>query len=177
MTASEPRAGLAERQAELVAALVAGGAPPAGFASGPLAAARAALLRKRAGEVARHWPLLAAGLGDGWPATFVRWASGRPTSGSLRDGWDLARTLRERGALPAAGAEELAVREAGLRYDGNTTPRPRRLPAVARAGGAVAVQIAGRVRLLRPAPRPPAPPRDVGGDPPDAAGSATWISD
>ncbi|MEV7327135.1 hypothetical protein [Micromonospora sp. NPDC093244] len=173
----EPRPGLAERQAELVAALVAGGAPPAGFAPGPLAAARAALLRKRAGEVARHWPLLAAGLGHGWPATFARWASGRPTTGSLRDGWDLARTLRERGALPPAGAEELAVREAGLRYDGHTAPRPRRLPAVTRAGGAVAVQIAGRVRLLRPAPRPPAPAADVGGGLSDAAGSAAWISD
>ncbi|MET8234780.1 hypothetical protein ABZS77_29310 [Micromonospora sp. NPDC005298] len=171
------RPGLAERQAELVAALVAGGTPPAGFAPGPLAAARAALLRKRAGEVARHWPLLAAGLGTAWPTTFVRWASGRPTSGSLRDGWDLARTMRERGTLPPAGAEELAVREAGLRYDGRATPRPRRLPAVARAGGAVAVQIAGRVRLLRPARRPPAPPGGVGGDLPDAAGSAPWISD
>ncbi|TNH23491.1 hypothetical protein FHG89_27105, partial [Micromonospora orduensis] len=141
---------------------------------GPLAAARAALLRKRAGEVARHWPLLAAGLGDGWPAAFVRWASGRPTTGSLRDGWDLARTLREQGELPPAGAEELAVREAGLRYDGHTTPRPRRLPAVARAGGAVAVQIAGRVRLLRPARRPPA---DFAGGARDTAGSAAWISD
>ncbi|MGC4880454.1 hypothetical protein ACLQ26_29785 [Micromonospora sp. DT43] len=147
---------LAERQAALVAALVAGGPSPAGFAAGPLAAARAALLRKRAGEVARHWPLLAAGLGAAWPATFADWAADRPTAGSLRDGWDLARTLRERDALPPGGAEELAVREAGLRYDGRAAPRPRRLPAVARAGGAVAVQISGRVRLLRPAARPPA---------------------
>ncbi|MDG4757087.1 hypothetical protein [Micromonospora sp. WMMD710] len=177
MSGTTPRAGLAERQAELVAALVAGGAPPAGFAPGPLAATRTALLRKRAGEVARHWPLLAAGLGTEWPATFARWASDRPPAGSLRDGWDLARELREQGLLPPAGAEELAAREAGLRYDGHTPPRPRRLPAVARAGGAVAVQIAGRVRQLRPALRPPAPPPDVGGRVPDAAGSASWISD
>ncbi|CCH20048.1 hypothetical protein [Micromonospora lupini] len=147
---------LAERQAELVAALVAGGPAPAGFAAGPLAAARAALRRKRAGEVARHWPLLAVGLGAAWPSTFADWAAERPTAGSLRDGWDLARALRERDALPPGGAEELAVREAGLRYDGRRAPRPRRLPAVARAGGAVAVQIAGRVRLVRPAARPPA---------------------
>ncbi|MCX5066191.1 hypothetical protein OOJ91_09900 [Micromonospora lupini] len=151
---------LAERQAELVAALVAGGPSPAGFAAGPLAAARAALLRKRAGEVARHWPLLAAGLGTAWPSTFADWAAERPTAGSLRDGWDLARALRERDALPPGGAEELTVRDAGLRYDGRRAPRPRRLPAVARAGGAVAVQIAGRVRLVRPAARPPA---QVGG--------------
>ncbi|MEU5785569.1 hypothetical protein [Micromonospora lupini] len=165
---------LAERQAELVAALVAGGPSPAGFAAGPLAAARAALRRKRAGEVARHWPLLAAGLGAAWPSTFADWAAERPTGGSLRDGWDLARALRERDALPPGGAEELAVREAGLRYDGRRAPRPRRLPAVARAGGAVAVQIAGRVRLVRPAARPPA---NLGGPARDAAGSAAWISD
>ncbi|MEU7949421.1 hypothetical protein AB0C50_32475 [Micromonospora taraxaci] len=149
-----PRAGLAERQAELVAALVAGGPPPAGFAPGPLAATRAALLRKRAGDVARHWPLLAAGLGVGWSTTFADWAARRPTAGSLRDGWDLARALRDQHALPPSAAEELALREARLRYDGRRTPRPRRVPAVGRAGGAVAVQIAGRVRLLRPAPRP-----------------------
>ncbi|TDC35364.1 hypothetical protein [Micromonospora sp. KC213] len=137
----------------MVAALVAGGTPPPGFAAGPLAAARLALLRKRAGEVARRWPRLAAGLGDAWWDTFRRWADGRPGSGPLRDGWDLARTLRDRGTLPAPGAEELAEREAADRYDGRTAPRPRRLPAVARAGGAVAVQVAGRVRLLRAAHR------------------------
>ncbi|MFC5945892.1 hypothetical protein ACFPZ4_31085, partial [Micromonospora harpali] len=46
---------LAARQAELVAALVAGGPLPAGFAPTPVDAARRALLRKRAGDVARHW--------------------------------------------------------------------------------------------------------------------------
>ncbi|MBY8872592.1 hypothetical protein K7640_12180 [Micromonospora sp. PLK6-60] len=144
---------LAARQAALVSALVAGGPLPPGFAAGPVEAARRALLRKRGGEVARHWPLLAAGLGADWPATFAGWAAGRPGNGSLRDGWDLARTLRERDALPPVAAEELALREAAARYDGRQAPRPRRLPAVGRAGGAVAVQLAGRVRLLRPAPR------------------------
>ncbi|RKN14280.1 hypothetical protein D7147_28760 [Micromonospora musae] len=144
---------LAARQAELVAALVTGGPVPPGFAPAPLAAARAALLRKRAGEVARHWPLLAAALGAEWPARFAAWATDRPTHGSLRDGWDLARALRDEGTLPPLGAEELAVREAGARYDGRRTPRPRRLPALGRVRGAVAVQLAGRVRLLRPASR------------------------
>lgn len=144
---------LAARQAELVAALVAGGPLPPGFDPAALAAARAVLLRKRAGDVARHWPLLAAGLGADWPATFARWAAGRPTGGSLRDGWDLAHDLRDRGALPPLGAEELAAREATHRYDGHGPPRPRRLPGWGRAGGAVAVQVAGRVRLLRPARR------------------------
>ncbi|SCG45417.1 hypothetical protein [Micromonospora coxensis] len=148
-----PSGDLAARQAALVAALVAGAPTPPGFATAPVAAARAALLRKRAGDVARHWPLLAAGLGDTWWETFRAWAADRPTKGSLRDGWDLARDLRARDALPPLGAEELATREASTRYDGRGTPRPRRLPAVARAGGAVAVQLAGRVRLLRPARR------------------------
>ncbi|MEU1590972.1 hypothetical protein [Micromonospora sp. NPDC005710] len=169
-----PRAGLAERQAALVAALVAGGAPPPGFAPGPLAAARAALLRKRAGEVARHWPLLAAGLGAGWSTTFADWAARRPTAGSLRDGWDLARALHDEDELPPAAAEELAVREARLRYDGRGAARPRRVPAVGRAGGAVALQIAGRVRLLRPARRAAT---HAGDGVPDAAGSELWISD
>ncbi|WP_091349978.1 hypothetical protein [Micromonospora rhizosphaerae] len=142
---------LAARQAALVATLVAGGPLPAGFAPAPVATARRALLRKRGGDVARHWPLLAAGLSAAWPTTFADWAADRPTQGSLRDGWDLARELRDRGTLPPLGAEELAVREAASRYDGRTAPRPRRLPAVAWVGGAVAVQLAGRVRLLRPA--------------------------
>jgi hypothetical protein len=147
--------GLAARQAALVAALVAGGAAPTGFDPGPLAATRGALLRKRAGEVARHWPLLAAALGAGWSPTFAGWAAGRPPGGSLRDGWDLARHLAGRGELPALGAEELAVREALSRYDGHRAPRPRRLVGLGRAGGALAVQVAGRVRLLRPAHPPP----------------------
>ncbi|MCM1020044.1 hypothetical protein, partial [Micromonospora sp. XM-20-01] len=96
---------LAARQAELVAALVAGGPLPPGFAPAPVEAARRALLRKRAADVARHWPLLAAGLGAHWPATFTTWADGRPSNGSLRDGWDLARELRDRGTLPPLGAE------------------------------------------------------------------------
>ena len=54
---------LAARQAALVAALVAGAPDPPGFDPARLAAARRALLRKRAGEAAKHWPVLAASLG------------------------------------------------------------------------------------------------------------------
>ncbi|MFD1236157.1 hypothetical protein ACFQ34_22935, partial [Pseudonocardia benzenivorans] len=61
-------AGLAARQAALVDALVAGAPVPDGFDPVRLATTRRALLRKRAGEAARHWPLLAAALGPGWPA-------------------------------------------------------------------------------------------------------------
>jgi hypothetical protein len=142
-------AGLAARQAALVAALTAGAPVPEGFDSRLVGVARAALLRKRAGEVAQQWPLLAAGHGDGWPAAFAAWAARRPTRGALRDGWDLARTLLAAGALPPLAAQELAAREAAWHYDGAAAPRPRRAPAVRRAAGAVAVQLAGRVRVLR----------------------------
>jgi hypothetical protein len=113
---------LADRQRALVDALVAGAPVPPGFDSRLIGVAREALLRKRAGDVARHWPLLAASLGSEWFATFASWAATRPTNGSLRDGWDLARTLRP---LDNAAAVELRLREAHFRYDGQSAPRPR----------------------------------------------------
>jgi hypothetical protein len=138
---------LAQRQAALVAALTAGAAVPSGFDARLVEVARVALLNKRAGEVARQWPALATM--PGWPAEFATWAAARPTHGSLRDGWDLARDLVDRGILPPRAAEELAAREASWHYDGHTTPRRRRAPALRRAGGATAVQFTGRVRILR----------------------------
>lgn len=140
---------LADRQAALVAALTCGTPVPDGFDPARVEAARAALLRKRAGEVARHWPLLAAGLGARWKPEFAEWAAARPTRGSLRDGWDLARDLLARDALPALAGAELAAREAAWRYDGASAPRARRGPAVRSAAGAVVIQVAGRVRVLR----------------------------
>jgi hypothetical protein len=140
---------LAERQAELVAALTAGAPVPEGFDGRLVEAARVALLRKRAGEVARQWPGTAAALGPKWTKEFLAWAGRRPTQGSLRDGWDLVRELAARGALPPAAGEELAAREAGWHYDGRSNPRPRRMPAVRRAGGSVVLQVAGQVRTLR----------------------------
>jgi hypothetical protein len=140
---------LAERQAGLVAALTAGARVPEGFDGRLVEIARVALLRKRAGEVAKQWPLLAASLRTEWMREFMDWAAARPTQGSLRDGWDLARDLAARGALPALAGEELATREATSHYDGHTAPRARRAPAVRRAAGTVVVQIAGIVRILR----------------------------
>jgi hypothetical protein len=140
---------LAERQAELVAALTSGAPVPNGFDGRLVEVARVALLRKRAGEVARQWPLTAAAFGRGWTRQFEGWAATRPTQGSLRDGWDLARDLAARDALPAFAGEELAAREALWRYDGVSAPRPRRAPALRRAAGTVVLQIAGRVRIWR----------------------------
>jgi hypothetical protein len=141
---------LAERQAELVATLTSGAPVPPGFDDRLVRAARVALLRKRAGEVARQWPALAAAHGSAWPREFARWAARRPTQGSLRDGWDLARDLGV--SLPASAAAELSAREVAWRYDGASAPRPRRAPAVRSAGGFVVFQIAGRVRTVRRAP-------------------------
>jgi hypothetical protein len=136
---------LAARQAALVAALVTGGEVPDGVDAGHLAVARSALMRKRAGEVAATWPLLAASVGHGFIANFAEWAATRPPYGSLRDGWDFARDLAAARRLAPFGQEELAAREVTWRYDGRTAPRRRRLPALHRAPGALVIQLAGRV--------------------------------
>jgi hypothetical protein len=128
--APPPGPDLAARQQALVAALVAGGELPAGFDPAALLATRTALRRKRAGDVARAWPLLAAAYGDAWPATFAAWAADRPPNGSLRDGWDFARAAGN--ALPALAREELAARERDLAYDGTGAPVPRRRGLLAR---------------------------------------------
>ncbi|WJK36556.1 hypothetical protein O7610_09535 [Solwaraspora sp. WMMA2065] len=146
--AATRRAELAAAQRALVASLVDDTDPPPGFDPYRLSVARTALLRKRAGEVARHWPLLAASLGDAWPAVFVRWATGRRSAGGLRDGWDFVRALAASDRLPGLAVAELAGREAGWCYDGSSAPRRRRLPAVRRLPGGWTVQVAGRVRTF-----------------------------
>jgi hypothetical protein len=146
-----PREELARTQASLVAALVAGAPTPPGFDERLVRATAASLRVKRAGEVAHAWPALAASMGPQWMSTFTGWADGRPPSGSLRDGWELARSLARQGALAEPARVELATREVRWRYAGDGPPRPRRLPAVRRVGAVVVLQVAGRVRtwLLR----------------------------
>src|SRR5262249_44037118 len=95
--AVEARARLAVQQEGLVAALVAGGDVPDGFDAVRVAAAARALRRKRAGEVARAWPMVAAAYGSGWTATFASWAADCPPRGSWLDGYDFA--LAHRGQL------------------------------------------------------------------------------
>jgi uncharacterized protein (UPF0276 family) len=114
---------LAADQGALVVALVAGGPDPAGFDVHRLSATRAALLRKRAGQTAGAWPVLAASFGADWARVFAAHAAGRPPAGALRDGWDLARALAP--ALERGAAAELADREAAYDYDGASPPRPR----------------------------------------------------
>ena len=139
-----PGGDLAARQAALVGALVAGEPDPPGFAPDRLAAARRALLRKRAGAAAAVWPRLAASLGPDWSVRFAASVGDRPPTGALVEGWDLARALRRRGELGDAAAVELAEREVTLRR----TPAGhahRRLPAARRAAGRLVVRVGRRV--------------------------------
>jgi membrane-associated phospholipid phosphatase len=126
---------LADRQAIVVAALVAGGDVPDGFDPALVRATRTALLRKRAGEVATAWPMLAASFGPQWTAEFGTWAAGRPPAGSRQDGLAFARSLGTR--LPRLAAEELAVRQSG------------RLFGLGHAPGIVAVRLFGRAWVVR----------------------------
>ncbi len=135
---------LAARQAELVATLVAGAPDPAGFDSDRLAVARRALVRKRAGEAAAVWPLLATALGSRWHDTFAVHVAGRAPTGALRDGWDLAEDLRRRGELDDSAAVELAERAVSLCRDG----RRRLLPTARRCPGGVVVQVRGRLHHI-----------------------------
>ena len=136
---------LAAAQRRLVECLVAGGPVPAGFDSVRVAVAARALLHKRAGEVARAWPRLAASLGADWPGVFMRWTDGRSPCGPWRDGWDLARANRDR--LDRAALLELAQREARWSYDGVGEPRRRPL-GVRRIPHGVVVQAFGRLVIL-----------------------------
>jgi hypothetical protein len=143
--------GLADRQAALVAALVAGAPVPAGFDAGRVAIARSALLNKRAGEVAHAWPALAAGLGTAWRPRFREWADGRPPRGPLRDGFDFARELARAGALPPPAVAELTAREGYWRYDGEGPMRPRGWPEwLRRPVGVLRVRRLTRSRGPRP---------------------------
>jgi len=117
---------LAAEQAALVRALVAGGPVPEGFDPGRVRATAAALARKRAREVARTWPVLAADLGDDFTDRFVAFAAGRPppaTGGALADGLAFARDLARRGRLGGDARVEALLAAARL------SPRPVRLPA------------------------------------------------
>ncbi|GIF95075.1 hypothetical protein [Catellatospora citrea] len=139
--------GLARRQEELVRALVAGAGVPAGFDAAAVAATQTALLRKRAEDVARTWPRLAASAGPGqWARTFSAWAAGRAPQGSLRDGWDYARAHPSR---DAAAVRELALRELLWAYDGETAPRPRRGPAARLHAGELLLRWRGRTLTYR----------------------------
>ncbi|HZM77037.1 MAG TPA: hypothetical protein VFC19_14980 [Candidatus Limnocylindrales bacterium] len=125
---------LAERQAEVVRCLVAGGPVPPGFDPERLAATRKALLRKRSGEVGRAWPELAASYGERWHDTFAAWAEGKPPLGSQLDGYDFALEHPPTGAA----AVELMVFEVSR----------RKPPAFQYRHRVLVINIGGRVRVF-----------------------------
>lgn len=135
---------LADRQAELVRTLVAGAATPPGFHEPHLAAARSALLSKRADEVRRVWPVLAHSYADRWRTVFATWATGRPPLGALRDGWEFARENPPEGAA----AVELMLFQTTWGYRRKAPPRKRMLPAIRFRRGVLVVQVARRVRVF-----------------------------
>ncbi|MGW0804228.1 hypothetical protein [Nonomuraea sp. NPDC002799] len=93
---------LAEAQARVVAALVAGAEPPAGFDQERIRAQASSLIAKRRGIVARIRPDAAAAAGPDLAAEFGAYARARdtPPPGYRADADDFAAWLRERGRLP-----------------------------------------------------------------------------
>ncbi|MET3806795.1 hypothetical protein ABIB25_003815 [Nakamurella sp. UYEF19] len=140
--------GYASAQAVLVAALTGTGPLPPGFDEVRIEAARKALLRKRAGETALQWPALAGALAADFLPRFSEWAAHRPTAGSVRDGWDLARDLASRSELPAPAVVELTEKRLLFSYRGRSAPRRRRAPRFARCQGRWLLQIGGRISTL-----------------------------
>jgi hypothetical protein len=140
---SGPRERLAAEQAALVRALVGGGPVPGGFDPGRVAATSAAVARKRAREVARAWPVLAADLGEGFTGRFLADAARRPPpgrGGALADGLAFAEALAGEGRLPdSARVERLAARAhlstRPVRLAATLTGSPRRLVVTVRAPG------------------------------------------
>lgn len=90
---------LAQRQLDLVRALVAGGPTPEGFDASALGVAAAALLHKRAGAARHHIPVAAASLGDRFDPLFTQWATHRPKSDSAAEAHEFIEHLYSIGEL------------------------------------------------------------------------------
>ena len=134
---------LAGQQADLVRALVGGGPVPGGFDPERVRATSAALARKRAREVARAWPVLAADLGEDFAGRFVADAARRPAparGGALADGLAFARALARQGRLSPNARVEAMLAAATLssrpaRLGLALAGPPRRLVVTVRAPG------------------------------------------
>jgi hypothetical protein len=134
---------LAAEQAALVRALVGGGPVPGGFDPGRVAATSEALGRKRAREVARAWPVLAADLGEDFTGRFLAEAAHRPPparGGALADGLAFARSLTRQGRLSPNARVEAMLAAARLsarpvRLAATLAGPPRRLVVTVRAPG------------------------------------------
>jgi hypothetical protein len=105
------RQALAAQQAQLVAALTAGAAPPAAFDPAQLHVAARALHRKRARAVAKTWPALARSLGHRFHDRFTGYATGHPlpATGPAADGCAFAEYLLRENDLPDHARVELLL--------------------------------------------------------------------
>jgi hypothetical protein len=134
---------LAAEQTALVRALVDGGPVPAGFDPDRVRATAAALARKRAREVARAWPALAAELGDDFTARFLADAARRPPparGGALADGLAFAGALAHTRRLSGNARVEAMLAAARLstspaRLAAAVAGPPRRLVVTVRLPG------------------------------------------
>jgi hypothetical protein len=134
---------LGAEQAALVRALIDGGPVPGGFDPDRVRATSAALARKRAREVARAWPALAAELGEDFTGRFLAEAARRPPparGGALADGLAFADALARQGRLPGNARVERMLAAARLstrpvRLAATAAGPPRRLVVTVRAPG------------------------------------------
>lgn len=112
----DPEERLADQQAALVRALVAGGPVPGGFDPTRVAATVGALARKRAREVAKAWPALAYQLGEEFTDRFLAYAAASPRRGrgALADGLAFADTLERTGELSGQARVERLMAQARL---------------------------------------------------------------
>jgi hypothetical protein len=86
---TDARQRLAAAQAELVRALVSAGPIPAGFDASRIRATARSLVNKRRQALARAWPALVHGVGDGFLERFNAFAADHPlpvSANSLADG-------------------------------------------------------------------------------------------
>ncbi|WP_174372070.1 hypothetical protein [Nocardia pneumoniae] len=116
-------ASLAERQAALVRALVAGAAVPVGFDADAVGAAADAVLSKRAGEVARRFPLLVHACDGDFTAAFTAWARHHPKTTTPADAAVFAAaTGIDWSAAPRRGRWRQRLATALLNRSGSTSP-------------------------------------------------------
>ena len=155
--------GLARRQREFVAAVVAAGPAPAGVDPRWIDLTRRTLAGKRFAAVRRHFPILGAALDSRLPPRepvrlFVEWAAEHATAGGLplggyRDGLTFAVWLDRRGLFPREAVAEIGRPLLGWRPVTGGVPQRRRwwgLTVIRLAGArVVAVGTPARVRQVR----------------------------
>lgn len=125
------RADLARRQAELLAALVAGGPVPPGFDERQVRAQSVGLASKRRDTTAKVAPELARSLGPRYGPLFLAYARRHPQTGGYRADarafaeWVLGREGPATQGDPVPGELDTATRAAVELWLRGPVPRPR----------------------------------------------------